>query len=271
MADEKRDSLQRIAKERAARLRTGARAPESVRAVPGVVSGARPAEVGQVPAEIDPHIVAYHDPYSEISERYRILGAFLESPNNAKQIRTILVTSANYNEGKTVTAINLSIILVVDRKKKVLLVDADMRKPDVHLYLGMNVGSGLSDVLMEKVALDDVIQETRIGNLMLLPSGKPVGNLPELLTSGKMKQLLEILKPRYDYIIIDSSPVVPVADSEVTSGIVDGVLLVVEAGKTKREVILRAQSLLEEAHARIIGSVLTKVEHPIPEFIYKHL
>ncbi|MFC1667678.1 CpsD/CapB family tyrosine-protein kinase [Candidatus Omnitrophota bacterium] len=222
---------------------------------------------------IDPHVVAFSDPLSPVSEQYKTLRTNLLSLSSAsKPIKTIAITSAIHAEGKTITALNLAITLAHElSKKSILFVDADLRKSKVHKILGIhNVHSGLSEYLQDSLALDSVLIKTGIDNLTLLPAGKVPKNPAELLSSSKMKDLLKAVKNQFDYIMLDTPPVMPVTDPSTIGAQVDGVILVVQGGRTQRDVVLRAKQLLDQANVRILGCVMTRMEDHLPYYFYKY-
>lgn len=172
---------------------------------------------------------------------------------------TIMVTSANPGEGKTLTAINLAISFSHQLNKTVLLVDADIRKPTIHRIFGLDDGPGLSDYLIGKARIPDLLINPGLDRFVILPGGRPLTNSTELLGSPRMRALMEELKGRYDdrFILFDAAPVLTSADPMVLSNLVDGIVVVVEAEKTKREDI---QKVFEIMHNKpIIGTVFNKV------------
>ncbi len=173
--------------------------------------------------------------------------------------RTIIVTSPNRGEGKTVTAVNLAVSLAQELDKTVLLVDANLRNPAVHRYLGLNDLPGLSDYLKDKRAVPDLLVNPGINKLTVLPAGKPVQNSSELMGAPRMEALVLAMKERYPdrAIIFDTPSLLTSADPLVLARFVDGVLVVVEAERTSREELRRAMELLEGR--KIVGTVLNKV------------
>ena len=217
-------------------------------------------------AQIDPHIISATDPSSPIAEQYRILRTNLQSLKATGGARTILVTSAIHGEGKTVTAINLAFTLAQQERLRVLLLDADLRQGTVHRWLGLEPARGLSTVLADSLALDGALVKLQSPPLTILPGGPPSNTPAELLESSHMKRLLAMLKTQFDVIVIDAPPVLPVADPGILSGMVDGVVLVVRAGKTQRKVVQQAKSLMRQTKAKLLGCVLTHVEYYIPGY-----
>lgn len=170
-------------------------------------------------------------------------------------MKTIMITSAGPAEGKSTTAANLAVVYA-QADRKVLLIDADMRKPTLHQIFRLTNRWGLSNVMIDQVELDDAIQPTHIENLSCLTSGPIPPNPAEMLASNKMVHMLDALSENYDHIIIDSPPVIAVTDAQIISSRCDGVILVIEYGKVKREAALKAKQLLDHAHANILGVVI---------------
>jgi len=173
-------------------------------------------------------------------------------------IRTVLLTSACPGEGKTTTAINFAFAVATD-EKEVILVDTDLRLPSIHTKLGISQGPGLTDVLLGKASLDNVL--TRLPgtpNIRVITAGTPPPNPSELLNSKKFKALIEELSRRADMVICDGAPVLPVADSQIVSSIVDATVMVVSNGETKKADARRARILLDRARARIVGIAYNK-------------
>jgi protein-tyrosine kinase len=186
--------------------------------------------------------------------RTQILNRISEEGNTL-----FLVTSANPGEGKTLTAINLAISFSHQLNKTVLLVDTDIRKPSIHKYFGLEDGPGLSDYLIGKAQISDVLVNPGIDRFVILPGGRPLTNSAELLGSPRMRFLLDELKQRYHdrFVILDSAPVLTSADPMVLSNFVDGILIVIEAEKTTRD---HVRNVFEVMHNKpIIGTVLNKL------------
>ena len=219
-------------------------------------------------SRIDPHIISYYQPRSPISEQYRILRTNTQSLSPKAPPRTILFTSSTQREGKTVTAVNLAVSMSHNPAKRILLVDADLRRGSVANYIGVQVKTGLSQYLANGTGLEEIILKTEIENLDVLPAGKTPRNPSELLDSEKSRELLKTLKSRYDYVIVDSPPAMPLADAAVLSSQVDGVVLVIQSGRTQRNVVRETQALLSQIQARMLGFVLTHAEYYIPRYGY---
>jgi len=216
-------------------------------------------------ARVDRHIVCLTEPLSAPSEQYRKLRARILTATKSDFQNTIMVSSAEIGEGKTTTSINFAIALAQGFDNTVLLVDADLRKPSIHKYLGIQTVLGLSDYLSGMVELSDVLIQTGIGKLVLLPAGTPYSNPDELLSSNRMKELVQELKHRYSdrYIIFDTSPLLVSADAISVSNLVDGVLLVIQAARTSENTVRKAISHLK--NAPILGVVYNNV----PDYMNK--
>lgn len=221
---------------------------------------------------INEHIVSFHDPSSPIGEQYKILRTNIQNLRVTKNYKTFVMTSAINSEGKTVTSVNLAIAMAHDlNNKSVLLIDADMRKGTVAKYVGINRSPGLSEILKDEVGIDSVLVNPDIPNLTIMPSGKVPRNPAELLSSKKMESLLNTLKPRFDYIFIDSPPIMPLTDACILGPMVDGVILVVQAGRTQKDVVKHAESRLVQSRATIVGYVATNIEYHLPQYLYRYI
>jgi capsular exopolysaccharide synthesis family protein len=205
-------------------------------------------------------LVAYLDVKSTISEAYRgIRTAIAFSSSKEGRNSSLLITSPGLAEGKTITASNIAVTFA-QSETRTILVDADMRRPRLHKVFGLSRDTGLSSFLVGASKLEDIISGTDIPNLDLIVAGYIPPNPAELLGSENMKRLLALLKEKYERIIIDSAPVIPVTDSVVLSAEVDQTLLVLNAGKTSRGAALRSVEMLRDVKANIIGAVLNNIK-----------
>lgn len=199
------------------------------------------------------------NPRSPVAEAYRTLRTNLEFSNLDKSLRTLLVTSPGAEEGKSTTLANLSATIAASGKR-VILVDADLRRPTQHQIFGLKNNAGLTDMVRADAMLaEPPLQETSVPNLVVLTSGHLPPNPAEILGSKRMSEILTALLERAEMVLFDAPPVLAVTDAAVLSQKVDGVLLVVSAGKTKRDDARRAQAQLEKINARVIGAVLNNV------------
>jgi protein-tyrosine kinase len=217
---------------------------------------------------VDPHIVSFTEPQCTIVEQYRMLRTNLLALNSGPPVQTLVVTSAVKGEGKTVTALNLATVMATDPEKKIIAVDCDLRRPNMHNLLGMELQPGLSEFLRGEAELDTVLRKTKIPKLAVVTAGRPLLNPSELIGSKRMEETIEELRKRYDFLIFDTPPVMAVTDASVLGAIVDGVILVIKVESTKRDVVLRAQSLLAGAKAKLVGCVLTNIREYTPYYIY---
>ena len=156
-------------------------------------------------------------------------------------------------------------------KPKILLIDADMRKGKIAKYLGIKHPIGLSELLQGKAEINDCLFNVDIENLAFISSGSVPNHPAELLQSEAMKDLVAEMRKKFDFVIIDTPPIISVTDSGIVGNIVDGVLMVVQAGRTQRGIIKRAEELLYQSHCKVLGHVLTNIEYHLPEYIYRYL
>jgi len=224
-------------------------------------------------SKLDARLVAYFDPKAVISEQYKILTTNVLSLNKGKPPKTISITSSIGSEGKTVSALNLAITLShATHKPRIILIDADMRKGQLLNYLGCPARKGLSEYLRGEASLDEILFSLDdIGHLSFIASGAVAENPAELLASASMRELITSLRAKYNFVLIDTPPVIPVTDAVIVASNVEGTLLVIKAGDTQRGMVSRAIELLAQAHSNVIGHVLTGVEYFIPEYIYRYL
>jgi capsular exopolysaccharide synthesis family protein len=223
-------------------------------------------------SKIEHHIVSFHDSSSPVGEQYKILRTNIQSLKYTKNYKTFVFTSAIHGEGKTVTSLNLAIAMAQDLNgKSILLIDGDMRKGRVAKYLGLASSPGLSEVLKGEVEPEHAFVNPNIGNLTVLVSGKTPRNPSELLNSKRMEILIEGLKTRFDYIFIDAPPIMTLADAGIIGAMVDGVILVIQAGRTQRDLIKSSENRLNQARAKTLGYVMTNVEYHLPQYLYRYI
>ena len=191
------------------------------------------------------------------SEQFRTLRSRLYQMRSSQSLRTLLVTSSVAAEGKTFVTNNLAQAIVRQPDRRALIIDADLRCSRMHVPLGAPASPGLTDYLRGEVDEMAIIQHGLEGNLCFIPGGNAVTNPSELLSNGRLRTLLDRLSPVFDWVILDSAPLLPVADSSVLAEIVDGVLLVVRAGQTPAETAQRACQELQGRN--LVGVVLNAV------------
>jgi capsular exopolysaccharide synthesis family protein len=206
------------------------------------------------------------------AEAYKHLRTSILLSTPGRSPRTLLVTSSVPAEGKTTTAVNTATVLA-QTGAKVLLIDADMRRPRLHQVFGLSNNEGLSAILsseMSEVEILAQIDQYQDTDIYLLSSGAIPPNPAELLGSAQMKRLLKIAEEAFAYIVIDSPPIASFTDGVLISSLVDGVILVVHGGKTSRQVVRRTRQMLNEIGAKIIGVVLNKAEVRSHDYYYYH-
>ncbi len=220
------------------------------------VPGKRTSKIGD---ESEPDKLMMVDSNSPLGEAYRVIRTSLLLSSGSASKRVILVTSGQPGEGKTTTVINTGVALA-QLGASVLIIDADLRRPKAHKSFGVSSAQGLSTYLSSEIEVDELIHRLPVPNLSLLPCGPIPPNPAELLSSQRMRDLLADLSSRYDHILIDSPPLISVTDPVILSTLVNGVVLVVHAGKTTRDVVRRARQELANVGARTIGVVLNNLD-----------
>lgn len=204
------------------------------------------------------NLTAYKDPKSPISEAYRTIRTNIQFAGVDKPMQAIIVTSATPHEGKSTVIASLAIVLA-QAGKKTLLMDCDFRNSTQHKLFGLE-NKGTTNYVATGEPLENLLQAADQENLTVLPSGPVPPNPSEILTSQKFVVLLEKLKKEYDYILLDTPPVLPVTDASALSAKADGVLLVVASNEISPSEAKLAKTRLELAGAKIIGCVLNKVD-----------
>ena len=205
----------------------------------------------------DISFITERDKLSPISEAYRAIRTNLQFAGADKAIKTVVFTSAIPSEGKSTTGINLAVVMGQD-PKRVLLIDADMRRPVLHRCFGLE-NRGLSNCFADGLSLKDVIQHDVAENLDVVTSGPVPPNPAELLGSAKMQELLKEAEAEYDYVFLDMPPILVVTDAAVVGSKADGVILVVGSGDISPDEARQAKALLEKGNVNILGVVLNKV------------
>ena len=205
-------------------------------------------------------------PKSIDAEAYRSLRSNIEYSSFDDEYRAIVVTSSVPGEGKTTTSGNLALSLA-QSGNKVLLVDCDMRKPSIHKKFKISNMSGTAELLLRKESFEDVANFYN-ENLTIITAGKIPPNPSEMLSSRAMTAFIKEMKKEFKYIILDTPPLQAVTDAQVLSTKADGVLLVVRAGSTKREMVLNSVDLIKKVHGKIIGTVLNGVENKKNNYYY---
>jgi len=208
-------------------------------------------------------------------EPYRQLRTNIEFSSISSDIKVLVVSSADAAEAKTETAVNLAKVMAA-RKKRVLLIDADLRIPDVHKLFDLSKRTGLTNALLElgteDFDLNKYIQLVKVPHainpLSIITSGPTVPNPLEVLSSKRFLDLLTLLKEHYDFIILDSAPVMPVADTLAIARVADGLLFCIASEQTSRDRAKQAMVALQRTGAKVIGVVLTMMKHSSDPYDY---
>ncbi len=242
-----------------------------------------------------PALVAYYLPSSAISEAYRTLRTNLQFAPGDEHVRTFMVTSSGPREGKSTTCANLAVV-TAQMGLRTLLIDADMRKPTGHQFMALHRSPGLADILslyflknrkngkyqnekketdMEEpsnrahvavqqmaslsVAVSEAIQKTSVSRLDFLSSGDYPENPSEILASDTMRDLLELVSEKYDFVVIDAPPIIAVTDAAVLAPHVNAIALVIESGRNDKEIILKAKGMLDRVSNRVVGAIVNNI------------
>jgi capsular exopolysaccharide synthesis family protein len=204
-------------------------------------------------------LVAHYTPRAPVTEAYRVMRTNLSFSAIDQGLRTMLITSASPSEGKSTTAANLAVVMA-QSGKRVILVDADLRRPSQHKVFEMANNQGLTTALLDsELPLTAHLQQTIAPGLRLLTSGPLPPNPAELLNSHRMSVVIEELKKESDVVIFDMPPALSVADAAILARQVDGCALVLEVGKTRRDAFLQAVETLNKAGAQIYGVVMNRL------------
>lgn len=223
-------------------------------------------QVAAANQKMHPNLVTALNPQSFISEQFKHLRTSLLFPESGSSPRTIMVTSAFPEEGKSFVAANLALSIAQNINEHVLLMDCDLRQPSIHAMFGFEAVLGLTDYLSNGTPLERVLLKSQVEKLTLLPSGEKPGNPSELLSSEKMTELLQEVKERYNdrYIIIDLPPPNFTAEAKAISRQVDGILLVIQYGKTGREIINDLVTTVGKD--KILGVVFNRYNGPMESY-----
>ena len=215
-------------------------------------------------------IVTYHDRGGGIAEEYRALRTSLLARSTNGRF-SYIITSAEVEEGKTVTSLNLAVVLAERAERNTILVDGDLRKGTIAKMLGVSRGPGMTDLLRGEVTLNEVIHSTPYPNLFFLPAGKAdMDEIGGLLSRMERDELFNDVRRLYDYVIVDTPPINVAADAGVLGQSVGEALLVVRMNKTKQESVEKAIRLLHAANVDLSGMVLTHRKYYIPNYLYRY-
>ncbi|MGM0238780.1 CpsD/CapB family tyrosine-protein kinase [Enterococcus sp. AZ103] len=208
--------------------------------------------------ERENRLIAIENRFSPITEQYRNVRTSIQfAASSGRPMKLLLVTSTEQEEGKTTLASNLAVVMA-ETNTKVLLIDGDLRRSTAGKIFNLRTGTvaGLSTLLSNVgSSLEEAIQRTQIKNLDFLPAGPIPSNPSELLNSNRLNEIFQQVEEKYDFIIVDSPPLLVVTDAQIFSSKVDGVVLVVRENRTKRNNLIKCKTLLERSKARLIGVV----------------
>ena len=219
--------------------------------------------------EIARKLVVITDPKSVVSEQFRTTRTNINFSKPDGELTTLLVTSSLPAEGKSTVSANLA-CLFAQEGKKVVLIDADMRKPTVHYTFHLTNTIGLSNVLTKKTTVMDALKETDIEKLKIITSGPIPPNPADLLSAVSMDDIIEELKKEFDLILFDAPPVLSVTDAQILANKSEGTILVISAGSSDKNSVLKAKELLSASKAKIIGTVLNNYKLEKDHYYYQY-
>jgi protein-tyrosine kinase len=212
-------------------------------------------------------LTTYKYPNSSMAEAYRTLRTNLGFASMDEPCRSILFASTNPGDGKSTIASNLAVVMA-QAGNRVVLVDADLRKPVLHQIFEVDNRQGLTNCLLKEVEVERVLHNGLVDNLYVMTSGPIPPNPAEILNSSRTEQVLKQLLDNYDYVFIDSPPVLAVTDASILSTLVDGVVLVINSATTRTDLAREATEQFKKANARVIGVVLNQVKMDSNDYKY---
>lgn len=212
-------------------------------------------------------LIVHNEPKSPVSEQYRSIRTNIMYSSVDEPLKSVLFTSAAPSAGKSTTAANVAISFA-QAGHNTILVDADMRRPTMHYTFEIANQRGLSTSIVGEVGLEQIIKATEIENLDIITSGPVPPNPAELLQSNKMEHVLRTLNMQYDYVIVDSPPLLSVADAQILGPRVDGAILVVSAKDSNRDRVIKAKDLLDKTDTNTIGVVMNRKDMGTKENYY---
>jgi capsular exopolysaccharide synthesis family protein len=216
-------------------------------------------------------IYTYYESESPVATELRRLYHNARTPVDGKNPKSFMLTSSNRGEGKSTITANLAMTIAQFPKKKVLLIDADMRRPRIHQIYGLELKSGLRECLESSIDPMSVVQDSRLPNLQIMTAGSPSPTPGQLFESEALHEVINKVTFYYDVVLVDSAPVLAVSDTLFLCSVIDEVLLVILAGVTPREVVTRAQNVLQDSNARLAGVILNNASQALPYYYdYKY-
>jgi len=233
-------------------------------------TGADPASAAEemvvlVDQSVNPYLVLFHEPAGYRAEQVRGLRNRLVAMNPDGEPKSLVITSAVRGEGKTVTALNLAMAFAELERQQVVVVDADLRRPGCERYLNLNPEPGFSDVLLGRASLDKVLRPAGYRKLMLLGAGTRVGNPAEVLGASRIDELLHRLKERFQYVVIDTPPLLPSTDAGVLSARADGTVLVVRLEHSLKKQSREALRIVSDMGGNVLGTFVNDLRGQDPD------
>jgi capsular exopolysaccharide synthesis family protein len=216
-----------------------------------------PVEARTAVATLHPLLVAALNPHSPVAEQYRTLRTRIAHRDDGSQLRTIIITSPDAGDGKSLTAGNLALAIAQEFQRRVVLIDANLRSPSIHSLFGVPATPGLTELAAGEASLDEVMVYLPEHRLTVIPAGAGSEFPTELLGSAGMRRVIDTLHARFDRILLDMPPVIPLADVRTVAPMTDGIVMVVRAGITQRPVLDQALSAVEGG--KVVGVVLNDV------------
>ncbi|WP_025024936.1 CpsD/CapB family tyrosine-protein kinase [Companilactobacillus nodensis] len=204
------------------------------------------------------NLITYNHPQDVVAEQFRTIRTNIQFTAVDKKIKSIVFTSSEPSEGKSTVSNNFA-VTCANQGSKVVLIDADLRRPTIHKTFGLDNKVGLSNYLLGNAKLDEILQPALVRNLYIIPSGPIPPNPSELLGSVRVKDLIKELESKFDMLVLDAPPVNTVTDTQVLATVVDGVVMVVPQGIAMKAGVRHARESLELVHAHIIGAILNRV------------
>lgn len=214
-------------------------------------------------------LITVVNPKAVVSEQFKTIRTNINFSMPDKDLKTLLITSSTPSEGKSTVSSNVAVVFAQEGKR-VLLVDADMRKPTVHHTFKLNNTCGLANVLTRQATIDDVIYESGIEGLRVMTSGPIPPNPAELLTSQMMAMMMQEVAHQYDVVIFDAPPILSVTDAQILSNKCDGTILVVNAGVAEKAGVVKAKEALTASQANIVGVVLNNIKLERDHYYYQY-
>ena len=214
---------------------------------------------------VNPYLVLFHQPTGYWAEQIRALRNRLVALNPDGEPKTLVMTSPARGDGKSIAALNLAMALSELERNQVVVVDADLRRPSIENYLNMNQAPGLSDMLLGNLAIDRAVRPAGFRDLMVIGAGSRVENPAEILGASRLDELFARLKERFQYVVIDTPPVLPSTDAGVMASRADGTLFVLRLEKTLKGQATEALQSLQDLGANVLGTFLSEVRGQDPE------